>query len=322
VPVDEGLRARVEQVLATIGDICTGPLGRTAYGKHQLEYGEVRLEWNPAGVVTSGFGPGPIDSAPGVASNYRRPAGSLFGKNLVTTSLWIDEAYGSPNVSEVLDPGWGRQYISRRREATNDDLTLVGSKLTELRSVESGQTELPVFVEIGYGLDPSVVLGNRTFRNKQYIGVETAVGQYGNTDSYPDAVRRKTARLRGEIGLIRPGEHIDFRLTDGRLPVGNNSVREIYAANVLNAPGVIDDKLELLGEIRRILEPNGTVVLRVNWEQDTWPEAKTTELLRSNGFTVWQCLGRHACAYARLDEQYGAQKEVAAPPGYYVVAGV
>jgi len=233
----------------------------------------------------------------------------------------MDEESGNPTVSEVLDPGWGRQYISRQRPATYDDLALVSLKLAELRSREKDRTDLPIYAEVGYGLDPSAILGNRSFRNKRYIGVETAVGQYGDTDSYPDAVRRKTAMLRSEIGRLRPDEHIEFCLTDGKLPFDDDSVREVYAANVLNAPGDIEDKLDLLREIRRVLEPDGAVIARVNWEQDAWPSVKTSELLTDSGFVVWQCLDYRACAYSRLDEQYGLQQEVAAPPGYYVIAG-
>jgi hypothetical protein len=78
-----------------------------------------------------------------------------------------------------------------------------------------------------------------------------------------ESIARRLAAARDIVRTLRPGEAIDFALADGlHLPLGNRRAREVYMSDIVGSQ-LIDDVLqEMLREARRVLLPEGELVLR------------------------------------------------------------
>lgn len=191
-------------------------------------------------------------------------------------------------------------------------------------------TEKPteVYVEIGYGTDPSSLSGNRVYEDgKVYIGVDAAEGDYARTEAgnYGELVRQKASELQQRAKTEKPSQNINFIIGDGRQPpLPTGSVKEVYMANVLTAPMRPNDKRALLAEISRTLEPNGELVIKVSWDVWMWPEEEREieQLVRRAGLDVIGHVSAtsHEEEFEILEEQYGTTQAADKPIGYYVIA--
>ena len=297
-----------------------------ANGKNPLE-----LMWNPAGIV-GGFGVDRTwDGAVATISKLKqekvwfKPDGSHVARMDARERLYIDPYDGMAWVRRVIYNRNGRVAgadkpanaleIQQARE-------LLATLAAQQRDPAAGAA-LPVYLEIGYGLDPAAIGGQRTFDDKLYVGVERAKGEYENPlGEYSQAVAAETERL-AAASSIASGKRLSFMIVDSaRLPLDSGTVREAYLSNVLNAPLERAEQAEILEEVSRVLEPNGNVVTRVNWHQDKWPRAKMIELLRNAGLHVIRSVSHDEspAQYRQLELQYGTPRQVPAPEGYYLIA--
>jgi hypothetical protein len=180
----------------------------------------------------------------------------------------------------------------------------------------------PIYLEVGYGLDPMALRGQRAFNSKKYIGIDSATGNYENPlGAYPDAVRQASAQFADSVASERAGQHILFAASDAdRLPLPTNSVREIFMSNVLNAPLESGARSDILREAGRVIEARGNLIVRVNWHQESWPAPTMAEYLKQGGFQIVRSVAATDTEYARLDSQYGVPTQIPAPEGYYLVA--
>ena len=184
-------------------------------------------------------------------------------------------------------------------------------------------SDIPLYVEVGYGLDPMAERGQRKFPKgrRRYIGFETAEGEYDNDiGEYSDAVRLQTERHGKKAAEERPGEDIQYRLeTIEGLDLPDKAVSEMFASNIFNAPIPEENKLRMLRKLRPIIKPFGQFVCRVNWHTDQWPASKMSRLLRDNGYSIINVIDSTENPYFWLDEQYG-RTERESPYGYYILA--
>jgi SAM-dependent methyltransferase len=136
-------------------------------------------------------------------------------------------------------------------------------------------------------------------------------------------VLSQTKHFSQEAKDKRPGEHIHFMVADGRrLPFADKSVREVFLSNILNADADVDDDVrqQLLGEAHRVLEKDGYLVVRVNWNRDDWHVEDMDKALDEHNFGTVRTVRAEDPEYARLEAQYGTPGEVIAPEGYYLIA--
>lgn len=78
-----------------------------------------------------------------------------------------------------------------------------------------------------------------------------------------DSIARRLAAARDIVRSRRPGEAIDFALADGlHLPLHRRVAREVYMANLVGSQLQDEVLQELLREARRVLRPDGQLVLR------------------------------------------------------------
>lgn len=184
-----------------------------------------------------------------------------------------------------------------------------------------------LFVEIGFGTNPAALAGSRTFNDdRAYFGIDAAKGKYDHVatgNEYGQEVARCMADLAMRASSERPNENIEFALGDGRnLPQDDNSVDELYMANVLTAPmaGADRARRELLQEATRVLKDNGKLVVKVSW--DAWldtPEYISSKISRA-GLTVTQVIEDTDEKFKVLEDEYGKSEGIDKPTGYFVIA--
>jgi hypothetical protein len=251
------------------------------------------------------------------------PAGSLRpGKYAVSEDLEITDS-GEAKISRqiaAINP-FRSTRIHASKPANATEVAAALDLVNGLKGESAGS--LPVYVEIGYGVDPSALLGSRTFINKAHFAFDPARGDYTTSHtSYPEAVRAESVAFAQRVNAERPGQHIVFAFGEGnRLPLGARTVREVFAANIVNTSAISNTiKRATLADIYRVLEPNGRLVLKVNWHQDEWPVDVMTQFLADNGFSVRKVIAPDHKGYRLLESEYGTQQKVAAPEGYYLIA--
>lgn len=189
---------------------------------------------------------------------------------------------------------------------------------------ESHPKSEEVYVEVGPGLAPAVVTGSRTFEDgRMYIGVDSAEGDYMATaeGDYGQQVQRKLAALATKMASERPGERIAFIEGDGKqLPLADDSVKEVYMANILTAPQRPSDRRKLLSEAYRVLEDDGTAVVKVTWDAWMWPKDEVAKWVEKASLNVSMVAEAGTDEYTALEKTYGAS-EGQGDDGYYIVAG-
>src|SRR5262249_3497939 len=79
-----------------------------------------------------------------------------------------------------------------------------------------GTCQIPKFLEVGYGLDPSAIRGGRVYAAKIGLGIDRAVGHYENKlgQLYAKAVLSKTVEYQRFVASEREGKLIKFMIGD------------------------------------------------------------------------------------------------------------
>ena len=196
------------------------------------------------------------------------------------------------------------------------------------QSPETAEINQPkeIFLEIGGGLDSAAINGNRSFEgNKIYIGVDAARGNYHTQDrqDYGEAVRAETADMHQQIQHEKPDENIHFIFAEGEhLPLPNDSVQEVYMANVVTAPLTHNARTDLLLDVNRVLLPDGKLVLKVNWDVWMWPKEEIKQIIEAAGFGQCEIIDSMTdeANFVQLETTYGASAGIDTPTGYFVTA--
>lgn len=180
-----------------------------------------------------------------------------------------------------------------------------------------------IYVEVGPGLTPAAITGSRTFEDgRMYLGIDSAEGDYMATSEgdYGRQVRNSLASLAVETSVERPGERITFIEGDGKhLPIADGSVREVYMANVLTAPQRPSERRKILSEARRVLEEDGTAVVKVTWDTWMWPKDEVAGWMEKAGLKISNVAEAGTDEYTDLEKIYGASHEQNGD-SYYIVA--
>jgi hypothetical protein len=327
----------VEALSFTVERLCASSLARVYHGVphrilsldgHELP---VELSWNPTG-ITGGFGgSGPSDRSIASASNLWQSRSRVLlprpGVQQETEGIYVDadtglavvtrEVYVTPTLGAYSDVS-----SHATKPASQGEVVAAVNILAACMAQESVTGPLPVHVEVGYGTDPTAVRGIRTFRDRLYVGIDSAIGKYGSfRESYPNAVRTEATQFTRAAQVERPDEHIVFVIGAGDcLPVGSITVREVIMANVLNADIELGTKQAILQEALRIMDKDGYLVVKVNWHCDEWPPSAMAQLAADNGFIVRSITQHGSHQYDVLERTYGKPQLVEAPDGYYLVA--
>jgi SAM-dependent methyltransferase len=165
-----------------------------------------------------------------------------------------------------------------------------------------------IFVEIGPGLTPSAPRpGSNPFTgNNYYVGVDA--GRDSSTiegHNYGEVAGAALPVLNRITKKQYPGQNVSFIAAEASdLPFADKSVKDVYMANVLTAPPKITDEqlnklteeqiqqihreqqLQLLREIKRVLRPDGGLVVKCDWDMDLWPADTVKELLEEAGLRI------------------------------------
>ena len=336
---------KASELAVIIGRLCVGPQAESFNGIYHRELRlpdaesgrTIGLMWNPAG-TRGGFGSTEQDAAVAsirdTASGVQKINKSFLhlqkGRYKYSEMIYVDRETGMPIVQKTLYPHRRSSMpgMSASRPASDNDVNgmiqLLQPYIENDRATAFAETNLkkPLYVEIGYGLDPAALRGNRQFTTIAYLGIDQAVGDYENPHgAYVEAVRASSIRFNKKVASERPDENIQFSIGDAEhLGLPDGSVQELYMSNVINAPVDENTRHDILAEAHRVISRNGELVVRVNWHQDEWPESGMVTLLCAHGFAVVRSVTSTDAEYNRLEDQYGRPNEVSAPPGYYIIA--
>lgn len=333
----------VEKFLWRVEEVCTGDGSGHFAGisARVIQYAKQRRShdlgacWNPAGTV-GGFDAdveweGSMASLGYVEAGrvWMKPYGGVVPRPYAVAEGIFFDAQRSPRIRRVLRPLIHREAYrmsSKLASATDvEGFTALLDPVTDnsLEPLSRRQpTSLPIHLEVGYGLDPTALLGKASYLSKIGVQLDRAVGTYENSiGDYPDAVRLQTQHFAEQALKEKPGENILFVIGDGgQLPLPDNSVRQVFLSNVLNAPLEDEVREATLQDAGRVLPHEGSLVVRVNWHEDEWPHDKMVRKLASAGFTVARSVFHTSTEYHNLELQYGTPSEVPAPAGYYLIA--
>ena len=184
-----------------------------------------------------------------------------------------------------------------------------------------------VFLEIGYGLTPTVFNLDRNFTgDSYYIGIDAAEGDYSRRESktYGEAV---LSELGGHLekAATRPNENIYFLLGNASNLVflDNESVAEVYMANVLHSPVPPPERREVLSEVKRVLRPGGKLASRTSW--DLWITELPAEIkryLKQAGFENVRTTDSKTerSEFDLLEEAYGRSLKIERFLGFFTTA--
>ncbi len=182
-----------------------------------------------------------------------------------------------------------------------------------------------IYLEIGPGLDPSALRGTNTYAgNKFYVGLDLASDesrQYTPDRTYGEEVKLQTPALQEEAKLQRPDENIFFVEGKGQaLPLRDQSVQEIYAANVLTAPQDDDNRIKLLHEMGRVLKDDGELIIKVDWDTEAWDKNHVVDMLITSGFELDKIISfdEDPLEYQQIETQRGKSQLHNEPEGYFI----
>lgn len=330
----EATPASVDELRTAIANAATGAGGMLWEGVYirrtATPDNSPQLLWDPAHIMYGFLPPEAVRTDASITNlSYEerwllRPAGRLLpGKYAISETLEITDAGSADIHREIVSLSGMRD--TRMSASKPANAAEVAAALNLVNSLNGEKTlALPLYVEIAFGLDPAVLRGEvRNFDNKMHLGIDPAVGNYRNAHGqYADAVKTHAHLFAQRVNAERPGQNIAFVIGDGsRLPLRRSSVREVFMANLLNATAIANTtKNAILADVDRVLEPNGRLVVKVNWHQDAWPLEATKQLLAENGFSVRKVIDSRQSAHALLEAEYGTQQEIEAPEGYYLIA--
>lgn len=324
----------VNELTWQIETLCTDALASRFHGigKRTLALAgqpPLRLSWNPAGTI-GGFSPelswdGAIARIGGLVDATFRdkaPGALLPRKYHAMEGLFIDRLTGQAMIRRSVWGAAGKYNRVARAPASAAELAQAGELLqaAQVNIPEVSSRPLPVYLEVGCGLDPSGLRGQRPATGKRIVELDKIAGSYANPlGEYQSALQAELPHFHQQASGDR--KNIFFVIGDGgRLPFRTASIREIFMSNLINAPIDNDTRQAVLSESVRALEEEGSLVVRANWHTDEWPHDKMVQTLRSLGLGVSRSVEATDVEYGFLDEYYGKPSNVTAPAGYYVIA--
>jgi len=327
----------IRGLMGEVEELCNDGQSRHFYGKALRTLRgsgqDVDLTWNPAGII-GGFSPEPgWDDAPMTVNGlihetyWAKPEGAVVPRRYKTAeNMFISRHTGTPMVTKAVwrTSGTNKALVATK-PASASEIANTHNAIRRMAAAEKVtaalRAHLPLYVEIGFGLDPMALRGARTYQRKNCVEIDNATGSYVNRfGNYADAVESQAVLFAQGAARERAGQHISFLLGDGgKLPLPDTSVHELFMSNVLNANIHDAGRHAILCEAQRVIKKNGTVVVRANWHTDEWPQDRTVRMLR-HYFYVPRSVSSGNVAYQHLDNQYGRPAEVAAPDGYCVLA--
>jgi len=325
----------IDELVQAIEDVCTGIGSGSRCTQFSFRFGK-RYSRDEAiimlneGKFSWGLDNGKTDRSPASVNNFRIEDRSGLrpdkprAKYRVEDTFFIDPDTNIPSVFRLMSRvDRHEDYRCAIKPANSLDVAAALEVVKRAQASRETEGELPVYVEIGFGMDAAAIRGNRKFDKRQYIGFDAVVGHYaleGDTP-YPDALREEVETLNRRVASERPGEHIQFNVADGEnLDLPDGSVREVFMSNVLNAPDILlAAKRKLISESARVLEKGGRLVVRVNWHQDDWTPRMVTALLEDSNMWVINAAAPGDAIHRTLEKQYGTPQTVQAPEGYYMI---
>lgn len=192
------------------------------------------------------------------------------------------------------------------------------------------QKQPQILLEIGPGISPVVLNGDRTFQEDQiYIGIDIAEGHYFPKEEvyYGDRVRQFLPNYQGRVNLERPNERIQFLYADGsNIPLPDSSVSEVYLANIMTSPIPSSKKSMLLQEVVRVLDNEGKLIIKVNWGGDFWlwpeEEGELHAMAKAHGFIIEDSIDSldNQPKYDELERRFGQTVGAEGKRGYFVIA--
>lgn len=212
-----------------------------------------------------------------------------------------------------------RTELAERRQVYHKPETVPSDQTLE----KFGLRRKPrLVVEVGFGETPIPLNGNLQFG--EYAGFDAANGDGYEArtghHSYSYVIRQKIAQFKELLKERRPGEKIRLEEGDavkdetqgrkGLDSIRDGAATEVYLGDVLNAPfdNGDEERLAILAEAQRMLNPYGRLVVKVSWGRDALGEFqldRINHLLRESGFsTVDHCI-YGATDYNGLEERYG-----------------
>lgn len=125
-------------------------------------------------------------------------------------------------------------------------------------------------VEIGFGYDPFIK--HRTFSEiSPYLGIDGGSSEHASGKNVgwldykedPGRITQTISSFNTQYADRPDKDFIHFIVADAkRMPLPDDSVREVYMNNVFLAPGIlIPDAYSMVSEIYRVLQPEGLLIL-------------------------------------------------------------
>lgn len=128
---------------------------------------------------------------------------------------------------------------------------------------ETAQLNKRVILEIGPGEGPFYIEGQRKLKNGEY---------YLGVDKNP-------YRCRWDLNSTITGNA-------RRLPLRDESAKEIIICNVVGDPRVDDEVGEVVKEARRVLSPDGEIVVIETYSPIITPVERVEKLMQENGLEL------------------------------------
>jgi SAM-dependent methyltransferase len=149
---------------------------------------------------------------------------------------------------------------------------------------ESEKGPRRIFVEIGTSNSPLSWSGQREFKdNEYYLGLDVNIEDLARGKRLNrkfDKLENRSESAKNRILLAADAE---------KLPFATASADEVFLGDVLNAPGVWGYHTSprwMLDEIRRVLKPNGKVIIRNIIHDSKIKVGIVTSFLAENNFVV------------------------------------
>lgn len=193
-----------------------------------------------------------------------------------------------------------------------------------------------VYIELGVGandfptnptmlVDEAGNIGPRHFINgAHYVGLDRPyiagsyrddvrdrlIDEIESTGGRKYSTRRTIGKLAAAMDYlttVRPNESITFMAADAHnLPFPDESIRGVYAGDVLSSQLATHSIANILSEVRRVLQPDGTFVTRECFTPHWYNEAHLRSTATEAGLKVISTAYYGSSTYQDLASEFGA----------------
>ena len=186
-------------------------------------------------------------------ARYSIPYGDTYG---LSTKRFLGKS--ATEIFETVTRG-----VSGKQEALDPAVR------AELVGMVTGPLRPGAYVEVGFGFRPLAGRSTRQFTAESpYIGVEGGRSDYEGVGTNSAMGFGRHGMYRGEIARIaqrlhESQPHAHLLVADGNhLPLADASAQEVFAGNVVLAPGMTDEGIvEFVTDSRRVLRPGALLVI-------------------------------------------------------------